>query len=159
MHHHSTWQRIDMGRPARIVLHLLRTSVDVPVPGWMKSESKLFAKLESCEQQNWPTPGERGGPITGPGPVCHQQFDPWDSPGPSAPGFESCGSQRWSRNHSIPRIYTVKLTPCLPSRMQHIEIVVLPSRILRLWTLEHGNLWNMLIRVENIATKLALFAM
>ena len=48
-----------MGRPARIVLHLLRTSVDVPVPGWMKSESKLFAKLESCEQQNWPTP-EKG---------------------------------------------------------------------------------------------------
>ena len=40
--------------------------------------------------------------------------------------------------------------------MQHIGIVVLPTRILRLWTLEHGNLWNMLVRVENIATKLAL---
>lgn len=88
--------------------------------------------------------------------MCHQQFDPLDSLGPSAPGFESCGWESKMVQKPFHTSYIYKLTQCLPSRMQHIGIVVLPTRILRLWTLEHGNLWNMLMRVENIATKLAL---
>ena len=63
-HHHSTWQRIDMGRPARIVLHLLRTSVDVPVPGWMKSESKLLP--------SWKVAGSRTGQLRRKGRPNHR---------------------------------------------------------------------------------------
>lgn len=123
-HHHSTRQRIDMGRRGARQESCF-TFFEQALTCLFLAGFWVQAKLESCEQQNWPTP-EKGG--------ANHRTRPSVSPAIWSLGFPwSFCTWFWilrlgvkNGPETIPYlvyiyIYTIKLTPCLPSRMQHIE--------------------------------------